>query len=355
MNMIITQQSAMDARTNLVEPLIQNICEAINNHLISSCNVESFSKLKLSNEQIFPGNYQPSLWFSPLPDNTTVAETVKAKIKQYGKESGYNIHFRVDPSEGLPYITFYSGAEIDSLNVLDFSRLVLKCDLHPVQAIFLKVLYAGTNFNEDLRVDEKDIVQLNHNPIPELYGLSDNTLKFFQGVLNRSYEGPPTFYHRTRIGRRGGQTFLGAICAIYELYSNTNEDQIILHLSKSDPRTLLNFVQKMAESFPERNLRVRSDHINITIFQNNNLAFVSENTLKETKAKNIKTLIAERDWDPNTNLKNARVIEFADCGAVAPCNFDFPAWIMNPSLPKEDLLARRAGNRRSFDIEFGAK
>ncbi len=354
--MIITQQSAMDARTNLVEPLIQNICEAINNHLISSCNVESFSKLKLSNEQIFPGNYQPSLWFSPLPDNTTVAETVKAKIKQYGKESGYNIHFRVDPSEGLPYITFYSGAEIDSLNVLDFSRLVLKCDLHPVQAIFLKVLYAGTKFNEDLRVDEKDISQLKYNPIPELYGLSEDTLKFFQNILDISDENTPKPYHITRIGRRGGQTFLGAICAIYELYHNADKDQIVLHLSKSDPRTLLSFAQKMVENFPDRNLKIQSNHMFTKIFQNDNLAFISESNSKDISSRNIKTLVAERDWNLGANLENVRVIKFLDCEVHEPCKFDFPAWIMNPSLPKEDLLAqRKTMPRRDFDILFGAK
>jgi hypothetical protein len=357
MNMIMTPTRVLEAREALVGQLTQRVCDAINNHLISGCDNETFWTLTIRKESLFLEGYRPSLWSAKLANGSTIAENVKFNVRRFGVDSGYNIKLSEDVVSGALHATSsLKSVDVNALSILEFTELILGCKLHPVQKVLMKALYAGTTFNETVLLDDDDVNHLRHNPVHELYGLSEETLR---GITHLS-EGQCDKYCAVRIGRRGGQTFLASLCAVYELYRNTNPDTIVAYLHMSDGRTLAKMVQKMIDSFPERNLRLSNQLQTQWIYQKNDVLFVAQKVCDQTPEMlaefKVKTLIRE-SANKHIPLRQDpdRVIEFLDSSIFAPVHLDFPAWIMNPELSKDDLLKNREDDPDRFDKQFGAR
>ena len=112
------------------------------------------------------------------------------------------------------------------LSIIDFSKEILDPkgqSLFPAQEVILKFFYAGTKFNEDLRITEEDIEEIKSWDIPQpwitdtennkIYALKENIEKFNEDPANNFFRDLVLV-----LGRRSGKSFLTALLAVYEAY-----------------------------------------------------------------------------------------------------------------------------------------
>jgi len=116
------------------------------------------------------------------------------------------------------------------LNILEFSEKLLSIKLRKSQEIILKLFYAGTRFNDALKITHDDIDTIESWSIPQgwiLHG-ENSKLNVLGRRLNKTFEKTKMFEESTQLewfnelilvlGRRGGKSFISSLIAVYEAY-----------------------------------------------------------------------------------------------------------------------------------------
>lgn len=109
------------------------------------------------------------------------------------------------------------------LDIISFSKNMLKIFPYDTQEIILKFTYAGTPYNEDLRITEKNIAIIKGWSLPNPWLTEGENSKI--NVLNRNIKNfkkdPRNSFFRDVImvlGRRSGKSFISSLIAVYEAY-----------------------------------------------------------------------------------------------------------------------------------------
>jgi len=118
--------------------------------------------------------------------NEAVREIKKEKIKSFGK----------------------------GVDVLTFARDFLNVTLYPAQIIILKFLYANSRFNENLRIDDKDMEEIKKWSIDNYWITSGE----FSKIKIIEEEKKICKDLVLVLGRRSGKSYLTALIAVYEAY-----------------------------------------------------------------------------------------------------------------------------------------
>jgi len=113
-----------------------------------------------------------------------------------------------------------------ALNVLEFAEEILSSNGHslfPAQRVILKFFYAGTKFNEDIRISDEDIEEIKSWDIPQTWiaDTENNKLKSLKRFVKGFNENPKNNFFRDLVlvlGRRSGKSFLTSFIAVYEAY-----------------------------------------------------------------------------------------------------------------------------------------
>lgn len=109
------------------------------------------------------------------------------------------------------------------MNIIEFGNMLLKDDgmaLYPQQEIILKLFYAGTRFNEDLRITKKDIgwIESLDDEIPQIWITHGENNKL--GLIEEHLRDKDRYFTELILvlGRRSGKSFLCALISSYEAY-----------------------------------------------------------------------------------------------------------------------------------------
>ena len=108
-------------------------------------------------------------------------------------------------------------------DVIDFGEEMLEATFFPSQKIILKFFYAGTRYNEDLRITDEDIEIIKSWSIPQNWLLEgeNSKLKKYKKNIDNFAKNPSMNYFRDLIlilGRRSGKSWLSALIMTYEAY-----------------------------------------------------------------------------------------------------------------------------------------
>src|ERR1035437_4670009 len=108
-------------------------------------------------------------------------------------------------------------------DIISFSKEILEQKPFPVQELILKFFYAGSRYNEHLRIDRNDIELLNsfQFPQPWLTEGPDSKIKALERHILNFEKDPANNYFRELflvMGRRSGKSWMSATIAVYEAY-----------------------------------------------------------------------------------------------------------------------------------------
>ena len=367
MNMIMNHARVGEERLNLADELTERLCDTINDCLVAGKAEESLWTFSGSGE-----HWLSRYWDALLGDNLSIADTAQARVREMCAEVGLIAEISFDKRLDQVALRVRNiQRNLFDLDILSFTELILRCNLHPMQKVLLKAFYAGTVLNADLRLDQDDLRVVQHNPIPELYGTSPDTVKQLWDLGQNPFKEA-----HLRIGRRGGRTLLSAICAVYELYrlwcqeSHANETIAVAYVHYNEARLLSEFLTKLEASFPFLKLH-RPPQNDLSHCVPQMLSCCSRNG----KAAIQFTIYGPYDHKIKTDHLAALIIDDAASSPIKASNcelpamatklvFDsgelqslrFPTWIMNPSVDAKWLLAEHAKSAvGDFDMIFGAR
>jgi hypothetical protein len=108
-------------------------------------------------------------------------------------------------------------------DVVSFAKDMLGQNPYPAQEIILKFFYAGTRYNEKLRITESDLEIIENWSLPNHWLTHGETAKIniFQRNIEKFYENPELNYFRDLVlilGRRSGKSWISSLIAVYEAY-----------------------------------------------------------------------------------------------------------------------------------------
>jgi hypothetical protein len=109
------------------------------------------------------------------------------------------------------------------LDIVSFAKEVLGEDPFPAQEIILKFFYAGTNYNENLTINDDDIKLIEKWSIPHhwlLHG-EKSKIKLLKERVAKFKKDPSLNYFKNLvlvIGRRSGKSWMSSLIAVYEAY-----------------------------------------------------------------------------------------------------------------------------------------
>jgi hypothetical protein len=108
-------------------------------------------------------------------------------------------------------------------DIISFTTDLLNRSLRPAQEIVLKFFYAGSRFNENLRLSEKEIETIKGwtYPQPWLFDTESSKYKQYLKFIENFGKDPSENFFRDLVlllGRRSGKSWLTALISAYEAY-----------------------------------------------------------------------------------------------------------------------------------------